>query len=99
MGNPTDSYVQGAADGVGKKVATQQTTRSDGTAVEQQEVVPIDPQTGRAQPAPPWEALDMLLRAVLVELRVLNFVMAEESRTDTRIMDETREHFARELEQ
>jgi hypothetical protein len=83
----TDSSVGVAPDGTGKKVATQEFTRRDGAVVEQQVVLLADPDTGRALDAPPWDELGALARLILVELRVLNAQIADETRTTDRELD------------
>ena len=77
----TDSYVGLNTDGAGKKVATEEYTRSDGAVVEVQQIAAVDPKTGRSLDAPPWDDLKTLLRAILVEMRVLVAMFAEESQT------------------
>lgn len=76
----TDAFVQVAADGAGKKIATEEFTRNDGSVVEQQLVLPADPVTGRPLDAPPWAEFDGLLRLVLVELRLQTSLIATEFR-------------------
>ena len=85
-----DGYVQVAADGPGKKVAAQELTRSDGSLVEVQQTIDTDPSTGRPLDAPPWAALIDLQRLILIELRVLNALFADESRSHDREVDELR---------
>jgi hypothetical protein len=93
----TESYVGVAPDGTGKKVATEEATRSDGTVVEQQQVLVADPATGRSMDAPPWEELLEYQRSILVELRVLTALIADETRASDRQCEELRQNFEREL--
>ena len=85
-----DGSIQLAAEGSGKKVATQEITRNDGAVVELQQVVPSDPETGRPLDAPPWDMLIALQRAIVVELRVLTTLFADETRSPNRQVGELR---------
>jgi hypothetical protein len=92
-----DSFVQVAADGSGKKVATEEFTRADGTLVEAQQILSSDPLTGRPLDAPPWAQLLEYQRQIVIELRVISTLLAEETRTTDRQLDDLRALFERDL--
>jgi hypothetical protein len=56
----------------------------DGVVVDEQVVLLADPATGRPTDAPPWAQLLDLNRLILVELRVLTSLIADETRTTDR---------------
>jgi len=93
-----DGFVQVAADGAGKKVATREFTRDSGDVVEAQQVIPTDPDTGRPLTAPPWEALLGLQRAMVAELRVLTALLADEFRASDRELEQLRSYHEDQLQ-
>ncbi len=62
-----DGFVQVPADSVGKKIDTTELTRADGTLVERERVAILDTLVVDGDP----------LRQVLIELRLLTFILAQ----------------------
>ena len=92
-----DGFIQVAVDGGGKKVGAQEFTRTDGAIVEVQQTIDTDPATGRPLVTPPWAMFLALQRAVLVELRVLTTLLADETRSPDRQVDGLRADIEEQL--
>jgi hypothetical protein len=92
VADAADGYVQVAADGAGKKVATREFTRDSGDVVEAQQVLATDPDTGRPLDPAPWSTVIAIQKAILVELRVVTAMFADEFRVTDHELEQLRSH-------
>jgi hypothetical protein len=79
---PTDSFVQVNPDSTGKKVDTSEITRLDGTIVERQRIVLVDPLTSTNVEVNVIDKLDDILEALQNLVTLTRMLVKETSDVD-----------------